>query len=725
VAWAHSANEVGQRHDLVAHLRGVGELAAIFASPFGGSEAARYLGLWHDVGKFNQAFQDYLLECEREPNRRHRGPDHKGAGALLAGESLSFCSLAVQGHHGGLRAGKDLQGWLTERRADLAVTQAIELARRSLPELQTPVSLTVSDDVRRDPLASELYLRLLFSALVDADYLDTERHFNPGRSSLRGMAPSPSDLWDRFESSYRGIRSQASEAVLEVRRSVYEACLEAAQQPQGIFRLTVPTGGGKTLASMAFALQHARKRALRRIIVAVPYISITEQTADVYRQIFQDRDTENPLVLEHHSGADDDESEQGDFDARSLSRRLAAENWNAPIIVTTTVQLFESLFGRKTSKGRKVHRLAGSVIILDEAQALPAYLLAPILNALQHLAGFGGASVVLSTATQPAFHAIPAFASVTAREIMPEPAPLFAQLRRVSYDWRTEPALSWPEVADLMRAEQQSLAIVNTKADALQLLDALGDPDALHLSTLLCGAHRRAVLREVHDRLSAGRPCRLVSTQVVEAGVDLDFPVVLRAMGPFDSIVQAAGRCNREGKAELGRVIVFRPENGGMPSGPYSIGAGIAAALVAEGNVDPSVPATSDTYFRRLFDRVDTDRERIQQFRRSFDFPAVQEHFQMIDQPTESVVVTGYGSDEQRQWVRDQIEILRRSTMQAGEILRQLQPFMVSISERDAQRRRTDGLLGPILPGVGEWFGGYDPVRGLRADELSLDSLVL
>ncbi|HTE86940.1 MAG TPA: CRISPR-associated endonuclease Cas3'' [Dehalococcoidia bacterium] len=717
-------NSRGERHDLVAHLRGVAELAAGFGSAFGAAETARYLGLWHDVGKFNQAFQDYLLECEREPGQRHRGPDHKGAGALLAAESLSFCSLAVQGHHGGLRAGKDLRAWLAERGADNAVGTAMQLARSALSELAAPARLTVPEQVRHDPFAAELYLRLLFSSLVDADYLDTERHFNPGRSVVRGDAPLPAELWDRFESSYGTIRSKASAAVLQVRRGVYAACLEAAEQPQGIFRLTVPTGGGKTLAAMAFALRHARKHALRRVIVAVPYISITEQTADVYRWSFQDGESASPIVLEHHSGVDDAESERGDFDAAGLWRRLAAENWDAPIIVTTTVQLFESLFGRKTSRSRKVHRLAGSVIILDEAQALPAYLLEPILDGLQSLAGFGGASVVISTATQPAFHAIPAFATATAREIVPEPGPLFAQLRRVDYDWRTEPALSWESIAELLRGERQALAVVNTKADALRLMGALGDPDALHLSTLLCGAHRRVVLQEVRDRLEAGEPCTLISTQVVEAGVDLDFPVVLRAVGPLDSVIQAAGRCNREGTQQSGRVIVFRPQEGGMPPGAYRAGAGVTAGMASGGNLDPSTPAASAEYFRQLFDRVDTDRERVQEHRKAFDFPAVAEHFRMIE-PTESVVITSYGSAGERRSVRRWLDELRVGTPNAAGTLRRLQPFMVSIAEYDAERKRAQKLIDPILPGVGEWLGGYDAVRGLRADGLSPESLVI
>ena len=289
------------------------------------------------------------------------------------------------------------------------------------------------------------------------------------------------------------------------------------------------------------------------MIVAVPFISITEQIAQVYREIFHTDMDSASVVLEHHSGATQAPAEPDDHVAAHEWDRLSAENWDAPVIVTTTVQLFESLFSNRPQAVRKLHRLARSVIVLDEAQALPSHLLSPILCTLRSLTTHYGASVVLSTATQPAFESIADLTDLAGEEIVPSPERFFAELKRVSYEWRIDTPLPWSGVAELMRCEPQALAIVNTKRDAMQLLDALDDRDALHLSTLLCGAHRRRVIDEVARRLRDGRSCRLVSTQVVEAGVDFDFPMVLRALAPLDSIIQAAGRCNREGPAERAR----------------------------------------------------------------------------------------------------------------------------------------------------------------------------
>jgi CRISPR-associated endonuclease/helicase Cas3 len=390
-------------------------------------------------------------------------------------------------------------------------------------------------------------------------------------------------LWERFERNQEAL-PKADKPVNRIRKEIYDHCLDAAEQPTGLFRLTVPTGGGKTRSGMAFALRHALHHKMQRVIVAVPFLTITDQTAKTYHEIFEDADDEHPVVLEHHSMADrnigDDEEE--DFRPEEVWCRLAAENWDAPIIVTTTVQLFESLFAKNRTGTRKLHRLAGSVIIIDEAQTLPAHLLQPILDALKELCSHYGSTVVISTATQPAFEAIKAFKDVQAVEIVPNPERYFEQLRRVDYEWRIDQPLAWNAVADFIRAEKQALAIVNTKKDSLALLDALDDPDAFHLSTLLCGAHRRLVVDEVKRRLSSGEPCRLVATQVVEAGVDIDFPLVLRAIGPLDSIIQAAGRCNREGRLERGRVIVFQPTDGGMPRGSYRIGASETQTLLGD-----------------------------------------------------------------------------------------------------------------------------------------------
>lgn len=720
MAYAHSANGAGKPHDLVDHLTAVASLTARFARYLDGEQLGRLVGLWHDIGKFHPEFQEYLLSCEANPRSRGHGPDHKAAGALLALRHLDLLPLLVQGHHGGLRKPADLKSWLAEKENDPTAQHALELARAAVLGLEPAHQPPLPDFALHDARSAEMFLRFLFSALVDADYLDTERHFRAEPVAERGAGVSMAELWDRLDRNQRGFPDPGNDTVACARREVYEACVAAADQPPGLFRLTVPTGGGKTRSGMAFALRHALQHGHRRVIVAVPFITITEQTADVYRSIFGEG-----VVLEHHSAAARPDMSGDDFHPEHVWARLASENWDAPVIVTTTVQLFESLFASGTSPCRKLHRLARSVIILDEAQALPSHLLRPILDALRELCAHYGATVVISTATQPAFEAIPEFAAVGATEIVPNTGRYFRALKRVSYEWRTDPALGWPEVADAMRGEPQALAVVNTKKDAMALLDALRDPQALHLSTLLCGSHRRSVIAEVKRRLEVGESCRLVSTQVVEAGVDIDFPLVMRALGPLDAVIQAAGRCNREGTLSTGKVIVFRPADGGSPPGAYRTGIGITGALLGRGFADPHDPALASEYFKQLFQSIDTDREGIQAMRRALNYPEVARRFRMIDDDTEPVAITAYGTDEERRQVRRLLQRLRGGAPESRALLRALQPYVVSLRRREAEKYRRAGLISEVTAGLGEWMGDYDAIRGLVARDLDPDSLVV
>ncbi len=425
---AHSSNDKGESHGLVDHLRAVAAMARDFSRAFGGEEAAYYAGLWHDIGKFDPEFQRYL---SRE---RGRGPDHKGAGTKLACQHLGPAGLVVQGHHGGLRAFSGMRGWLAEKGEAYAAVQALESARRTIPDLEPGGEVEIPGFVRKDPVKAELWVRMVFSAVVDADFLDTERHFSPNRATTRDSGATMQRLWELFQARHRDMTSGAAGQVDEIRSQVYQACLASADRPTGVFRLTVPTGGGKTLSAMGLALRHAVVHGLRRVIVATPYMSITQQTASVYRELLADDTQENfPVVLEHHSMAEPDDGEE--YEDGSVWQRLAAENWDAPVVVTTTVQLFNSLFSNKTSVTRKLHRLAESVIILDEAQKLPPHLLTPILDSLRDLTENYGSSVVLSTATQPAFEEIKAFSDLPATDIVQEYRRHFEVLKRVKYEW--------------------------------------------------------------------------------------------------------------------------------------------------------------------------------------------------------------------------------------------------------------------------------------------------
>lgn len=720
-ALAHSVNRLGIGHDLTDHLRSVAELARGFAADFGGDDMAYYAGLWHDLGKFHPDFQKYLAACSANPDVHLRGPDHKAAGAIHAlNTRFDLAAWLVLGHHGGLPSEADLRGRLSQVQGSADISKALTAARSELvnvtpqedpghmlPGFLHGTSSGLGAAEIEMKLRIEFFLRMLFSTLVDADFLDTECHFYPDQAGLRCGAAALADLWQRLEGSQASLSRKADDTLNRIRHDVYLKCIVAADMEPGFFRLTVPTGGGKTRSGMAFALRHALKHGLRRVIVAVPYTSITEQTADVYRGIFGEE-----AVLEHHSEAewrtDDDE---GPTSPHTWAR-LASENWDAPIIVTTTVQLLESLFSNRPGRCRKLHNIAGSVVILDEVQTLPTGLLRPILHVLSELVAHYRVSVVLCSATLPAFQEeVGSFALKNVREIVPNPESLFQALRRVDYELPAGGAQwTWARVAEEMRRAERCMAVVNTKGDALALLDALGkDADALHLSTLLCGAHRRDVLREVRDRLNKGAPCRLVTTQVVEAGVDLDFPLVLRAMGPLDRIVQAAGRCNREGRLQgMGRVVVFEPEGGKLPRGVYETATAITRGMLNRGKPDLFDPSLYREYFRSLFTARDLDIKRVQKAREMFDFPAVAERFRLIADDTVPIIVR-YPPDEDI--VEALLELLHRRGEDIRKTMQMLKPYIVDVCRWGLEQMKH--LVTEPRPGLYLWEGKYDSVRGM------------
>ncbi len=721
---AHSMNTAGVMHRLVDHLQRVADLAGRFAGKFGAADLGYWAGLWHDLGKFHPDFQAYIAAPEHR-----RGPDHSSAGAVHASGSFDWLAFLVAGHHGGLPSRTNLKARVAEKRTASQVKEALEIARRTLTALEPasalieklPAFLTAAPPKRvatgELETRAELFLRMVFSALVDADFLDTEAHFNAQRAERRAGTPSLEELWTRFEENQASLTGQRADHVNRLRHEIYQECLRAADAEQGIFTLTVPTGGGKTRSGMAFALRHALHHDLDRVIVAIPYTSIIEQTANEYRGIFGDAG-----VLEHHSAVAVKEA----GDSVSLDHvwaRLASENWDAPVVVTTTVQLLESLFANRPAACRKLHNVAGSVLILDEVQMLPTHLLEPILDVLQQLADHYRVTVVLCTATQPALADGPYVKGLRGvREIVPDPPRYFAALKRVTYE-RQGPTerWTWEQVAEEMRTEPAALAIVNTKRDAFALLDALADPAAFHLSTQMCGIHRLETLKEVRRRLAAGEPCRLVSTQVVEAGVDLDFPLVLRATAPLDRIVQAAGRCNREGKLDSGRVVIFEPAEGGSPPGIYRLGIDTAMVLLSAG-CDLHDPRTYESYFHRLFQSAPLDSKTIQDSRRRLDYPEVAGKFRMIEEDTAPAVVRPV---KHREEVDRLLAIARHQGEPPRWAVRALQPYLVSIRSQLIPRYQAQGLLQEVLPGIWEWLGAYDAVRGLVEAPRDPDELVV
>ena len=740
-AIAHTAiSERGTRlHELRDHLEAVAQLAGQHAAPFAGQDYASLAGLWHDLGKYRPGFQSYLrASTNEEAESAHieggRGRvSHSTAGALLACERFGttgrVLAYLIASHHAGL------YDWNSEFNS-LEARLASEASRTELQEALTAAAPEILDHgdfvPGRQPIPGgatgfALWLRMLFSALVDADFLDTEAFMDEGKTAARGAWPELVALRTEFDTHMSALAAQAPDTpVNRLRARILAQCRTKATDKPGTYSLTVPTGGGKTLASMAFALDHALAHGQRRIIYVIPYTSIIEQTADVFRSIFGE------AVVEHHSNA------ESTPDRESLRSRLACENWDAPIVVTTSVQFFESLFAARTSRCRKLHNIVNSVVVLDEAQLLPPKFLKPILGALNLLTRHYGVTVVLSTATQPALARQEYFdpqktiaGLVGVRELMhggphvETPDELYRDLQRVRVrlptDWQMPTA--WEDLAVEIAAHESALAIVNTRRHAAAL-HALLPKGTLHLSALMCGAHRIDVIESIKARLAEGVPTRVVSTQLVEAGVDLDFPVVYRALAGLDSIAQAAGRCNREGRLpDLGEVVVFVPPDA-APPGLLAKGEGACRSVLHGHTGDPLDRALFERYFHQLYYQCDLDEHGIEKLLTvdartlAVNFRTAAERFRFIDDADQASVIVCYrGPDGQDATVDQRLAQLRQGGAERW-LLRTLQRYTVSIRQRDAQRLLEQGDIEELLPGLFVQVSDvlYDPVLGLCVD---------
>lgn len=667
---AHSENDVGVTHPLKAHLTSVSALARKFLEGNPAADEAALAGLLHDLGKYGDRFQLRL-------QGKDSGLDHWSQGASLALTQFRAvaAALAIEGHHIGLQRG-NLDGLrrLSPDRLAASVLPGLALSDADLGRLQsramadglefrTPTGFAVKSLAHA--VAAMLDVRMLFSCLVDADFLDTEAHFNgdisgkqPRQEGLRLNAQKALAALNAHMATLRA-KTNAQTNVREARETLWKSVVQAGQWPSGLFTLTAPTGSGKTLAMLRFALEQCVKQGKKRIVIAVPFLTVIEQTARVYRQVFAG--LPGHFVLEHHSLAGlGEESERRDAEgAQERQRRLLSENWDAPIVLTTNVQLLESLFSNRPSSCRKLHSLIDSVIVFDEAQSLPQHLAVPTLAALSHLTAAYRASVVFSTATQPAFDMLDAAVKKHAvtgwqpREAIPENPLLFKTLQRVVVRWPEDNIKrTWPELADDIRNTDQVLIVVNLKRHALTLLDTLvGTEGLFHLSTNLCAEHRRAVMEKVRAHLANGYPCRLVSTQCVEAGVDVDFPVVFRAMAPLEAIAQAAGRCNREGKlnelGRLGEVVVFEPaEEGGwrkrFPTHSYYQAAQVTQTLLnLHGGLDINDPEMYRLYYHHLYDLSKPVSQNVDlvQAIQALDFPEIAKAYRIIEQNAIQVLV--------------------------------------------------------------------------------------
>lgn len=748
-----------ETHDLAEHLRGVARLAKGNAAPFGGGEWAELAGLWHDLGKYRSRFQRYIRQASGYDMDAHiegkpgKAP-HSTAGAVLACDKLGvqgrILAYLIAGHHAGLANWHAVDGY-----PGLEARLEGEKARQELDEAlaaRPPADILAAGDgfrpdLRRVPGLKDgfaLWVRMLFSCLVDADFLDTEAFMDEAQAGRRGGYPDIPALLETFNQSMAALADRLAERgplspVNRLRADILRQCRSKATDPPGLFSLTVPTGGGKTLSSLAFALEHARRHGQRRVIYVIPYTSIIEQTADVFRGIFQGLDPDP--VVEHHSNAEADDTQE------NHQSRLACENWDAPLIVTTSVQFFESLFAARTSRCRKLHNLVNSVVVLDEAQLLPPEFLQPILDVLNLLTRHYGVTVVLSTATQPALSTREYFDPAQnlrglegVRELMAggpfihTPDALYHKLKRVDVtlptDWHTP--MSWEALAAELQAHDRVLCIVNRRKDARELFKLMPE-GTLHLSALMCGAHRSEVIRRIKEKLRAGEAVRVISTQLVEAGVDLDFPVVYRALAGLDSIAQAAGRCNREGVLDRGRVVVFVPPQPAPPG--HLRKAEDTCRSVLHGEVaDPLDRVLFARYFERFYHASDLDRHGIRDLLKldprtlAVNFRSAADRFRLIPDEDGVPVIVRYRAPGDKD---DSLKILLNTLRRDGPerwLMRKLQRYTVTVPRREVQRWAKLGDVEEWQPGlyVQVCDVGYSEVVGLvMGDEEQLYSAVL
>jgi CRISPR-associated endonuclease/helicase Cas3 len=728
---AHTRDSDDDTHGVREHLLDTARLAREFANAFACGDFAYVTALCHDLGKYSERFQAKL-------NNQKISVDHSTAGAqfLYGNNGNSMAMLAaycIAGHHGGLPNGghqddnsdeKTLYGRLKKRVEDYSAHENDDL---DIPALKPP-PLQI-----RDGFAASFFVRFIFSCLVDADWLDTEAFMDARRSAGRRADDIESipDLYDKLcayvlenlNNNNAGANFGANSLINRKRTELREDCLNAAERERGLFTLTAPTGSGKTIASLSFALKHAAKRGHQRIIYVVPYNTIIEQNANVFEGILG---REN--VLQHHSGInyesseDSAESESREESLESKYRKLlATENWDAPLIVTSNVQFFESLFASNTSACRKLHNIASSVIIFDEAQMLPLPYLLPCTRAVRELVSNYRCSAVLATATQSSLDEY--FKPLGIVEIAKNPSETYEMFRRVTFipvgGILTEDAL-----AERLMGHRQALCVVNARKLAQTIAEKLdaacSDGGVFHLSTTMYPAHRRRVLKDIRERLADGRPCRVVSTSMIEAGVDVDFPVLYREAAGLDSVIQASGRCNREGKRARGDSFVYIFETEKKPKGDMSRNVSAfsyAADNYAKDNFDDI--ATLDAircYFEQLRyiiqkDGLDT-KSVVGKFNHgaracSFPFREVSSEFNIIESGTRDILIP---IEEAAADIADRLRQGERSR----ELFRSMQQYSVPLYESDARdlplEELDDGKI-KILSCPKEY---YNELRGIE-----------
>ena len=721
--YAHSENDHKEKHELSKHLLQTAKLSETFACEENYKPIFRVTGLLHDLGKYQPAFQNYLVNGGRRGSVPHAS---WGAGYARMFKILES-SFAIDGHHKGL---PDKAAWKSDtepyNRGEVSDFENIVknfLSDLDINEANIKSSATMAFP---DTFQREIFIRYLFSALTDSDWLSTEEHFDLGKAELRTSRALPvEDMLSSLEVEFS--KKPITGEINQLRNIALEQAVSRALLSPGFYSLALPTGMGKTLTSLAWALHHARQNKFKRIIIVLPYISIIDQTAQELKRIFGQE-----WVLEHHSsyneGEKDGDDEDENFTPEQKGKQLACENWDFPIIVTTTVQFFESLFSNRPSKCRKVHNIAESVVIFDEVQSIPKEIILPTLRMLSDVQAVMRTSFLFCTATQPAFEKRPGFDGINS--IMPlidEPGFLYDKTRRVTYLLLDNLSpIDYVRLSEVViENDDSTLVIFNTKKAALTFYDTMKEcekwEEKYHLSTAMCPSHRKEVIKYIREDLKAKKKILVVSTQLIEAGVDFDFPVLFRAIAPLESVIQSAGRCNREGNmTDYGKVFLFKLHDAVMPDKTYAACAGFAEELI---KTDITRLYRHDVFEKYYADVVDlyidqAKQQGINNARKEFNFKTVNDSYHLIKDATEGLFIYNY-NEESRQLLHslEYKEFLSRADY------RKMQMYTVQVYNYFIIQNASMCKLMP--QGFMVWYGNYDSKTGISVAPIEADKLVL
>lgn len=721
--YAHSENSDGEKHSLSKHLHQTAKYMETFACQENYKPVFRITGLLHDLGKYQPQFQRYLAEGGKRGSVPHAS---WGAGYARLRKFIN-ASVAIDGHHKGL---PDNSAWKsdTERFKHAEFIEFEDVIKTFLSDIEiNEEDIEKPDSLNFDDLSSqrEVFIRYLFSALTDSDWLSTEEHFERDTFNMRICSALQIDtMINKLEEEF--LKKSKEGEVNQLRNSARTEALQKAEMPCGFFSLSLPTGMGKTLTSMAWALRHAKKNDMKRIIIVLPYINIIDQTAQVLKNIFGD-----DWVLEHHTSYN--EGDHGGQDVTESCfpiqkrKELACENWDYPIVITTTVQFFESLFSNRPSKCRKIHNIAESVIIFDEVQTLPKEVVLPTLKILEDVQVVMKASFLFCTATQPAFDKRQGFDGID--KIYPlinDPAVLYNKTKRVEYHLLNNLIpVDYNELSkSIMQLGGAALVIFNTKKSVLEFYNFTKNhsnwENKYHLSTAMCPAHRRMVIKNIRDDLELNKKILVVSTQLIEAGVDFDFPVVFRAIAPLEAVIQSAGRCNREGKLTgNGDVFLFKVQDGGMPDKTYAACAGYAEELIKQDINQLHGHKIFKEYYAQVIQLyVDPDKDNINEARKQFNFEIVNQGYRIIRNNTEGLFI--YNFDDKSRRLFHSIEY---KEFLSRDDFRKMQVYTVQVYGNFIFKN--SALCKNMPQGFNVWYGNYDSETGISVNPIDADKLVI